>query len=90
MVLKLAISLRVVATPAQSLSKVESDVMADKKATVTVTQIKSPIGRPQDQRDTLKGLGLNKMNRTRTLEDSPAVRGMINKVKHLVRVEDQA
>lgn len=63
--------------------------MAD-KATVTVTQVKSPIGRPSDQLATLKGLGLNKMNRTRTLEDTPSVRGMINKVKHLVRVEDQA
>lgn len=63
--------------------------MAD-KATVTVTQIKSPIGRPSDQRATLKGLKLNKMHRTSTLEDTPAVRGMINKVKHLVRVEDQA
>lgn len=63
--------------------------MAD-KATVTVRQIRSPIGRPEDQRATLKGLGLNKMNRTSTLEDTPAVRGMINKVKHLVRVEDQA
>ena len=60
------------------------------KATVTVTQIKSPIGRPQDQRATLKGLGLNKIHRSSTLEDTPAVRGMINKVKHLVRVQDQA
>jgi large subunit ribosomal protein L30 len=58
--------------------------------TVTVTQIGSPIGRPKDQRETLKGLGLNKMNRTRTLEDTPAVRGMINKVSHLVRVEESA
>ena len=64
--------------------------MADKKATVTVTQVKSPIGRQGDQRETLKGLGLNKINRTRTLEDTPSVRGMINKVKHLVRVEEQA
>ncbi len=61
--------------------------MADTKATVTVTQIKSPIGRGKDQLATLKGLGLNKINRTRTLEDTPAVRGMIDKVKHLVRVE---
>jgi len=53
-----------------------------------VTQIKSPIGRPADQRETLKGLGLNKMNRTRELEDTPSVRGMINKVSHLVRVEE--
>ena len=60
------------------------------KATVTVTQIGSPIGRPKDQRQTLVGLGLNKMHRTRRLADTPAVRGMINKVKHLVRVEDEA
>ena len=63
--------------------------MADKK-TVTVTQTGSAIGRTKDQRQTLIGLGLNKMNRTRTLEDTPAVRGMINKVKHLVRVEETA
>jgi large subunit ribosomal protein L30 len=61
--------------------------MAEKK-TVTVTQTSSQIGRPKDQGQTLVGLGLGKMNRTRTLEDTPAVRGMINKVKHLVRVED--
>ncbi|WP_420406280.1 50S ribosomal protein L30 [Nisaea sp.] len=59
---------------------------ADK--TVTVTQIGSPIGRTKDQRQTLVGLGLNKLHRTRTLEDTPAVRGMISKVAHLVRVED--
>ncbi|WNJ98197.1 50S ribosomal protein L30 [Thalassospiraceae bacterium LMO-JJ14] len=64
--------------------------MADKKATVTVTQTRSPIGRQSDQRATLKGLGLNRINRTRTLEDTSAVRGMIDKVKHLVRVEEQA
>lgn len=57
---------------------------------VTVTQIASPIGRKAGQRETLIGLGLNKINRTRTLEDTPSVRGMINKVKHLVRVEDAA
>ena len=63
--------------------------MADKKgATVRVTQIRSAIRRPKDQQATLKGLGLNKMNRTRELEDTPAIRGMINKVRHLVRVED--
>jgi len=63
--------------------------MADKKkATVTVTQTGSPIGRQKYQRETLKGLGLNKMHKTRTLEDTPSVRGMIEKVKHLVRVED--
>ena len=62
--------------------------MAEKKQTVTVTQIGSPIGRRKDQRATLVGLGLNKMNRTRELEDTPAVRGMIRKVSHLVRVEE--
>jgi len=59
-----------------------------KKQTITVTQIGSPIGRPKDQLQTLKGLGLNKMHRTRELEDTPSVRGMINKINHLVRVED--
>ncbi len=58
--------------------------------TVTVTQIRSPIGRPKEQRETLIGLGLNKMHRSRELEDTPAVRGMINKVKHLLRVEEPA
>jgi large subunit ribosomal protein L30 len=59
---------------------------AAEKKTVTVTQIGSPIGRRSDQEATLKGLGLNKRHRTRTLEDTPSVRGMIDKVKHLVRV----
>jgi large subunit ribosomal protein L30 len=58
------------------------------KATIRVTQVASPIGRPKDQRQTLIGLGLNKMHRTRELEDTPAVRGMINKVRHLIRVEE--
>ena len=56
--------------------------------TVTVEQIASPNRRPADQQQTLIGLGLNKMRRRRTLEDTPAVRGMINKVSHLVRVVD--
>ena len=64
--------------------------MADKKKTLKVTQTGSPIGRHASQRATLIGLGLNKMHRTRELEDTPAVRGMINKVKHLVRVEGEA
>ncbi|MBN2752608.1 MAG: 50S ribosomal protein L30 [Rhodospirillaceae bacterium] len=62
--------------------------MAEK--TIKVTQIGSPIGRKSDQRATLVGLGLNKMHRTRELEDTPAVRGMINKVHHLVKVEQDA
>ena len=56
-------------------------------AQVRVTQIGSPIGRPADQRATLVGLGLNKMHRSRVLEDTPAVRGMIDKIPHLVRAE---
>jgi large subunit ribosomal protein L30 len=56
--------------------------------TLTVEQIGSPIRRPSKQRDTLIGLKLNKLHRTSTLEDTPAVRGMIEKVKHLVRVVD--
>lgn len=67
----------------------KTEKKADKK-TVTVTQIGSPIGREAYQRDTLKGLGLNKMHRSRVLEDTPAVRGMIRAVHHLVKVEEQA
>jgi len=61
----------------------------DGKKTVTVEQIGSPIGRKPDQEATLKGLGLNKRHRRRVLEDTPAIRGMINKVQHLVRVVDE-
>jgi len=64
--------------------------MNAERKTVKVTQTGSPIGRPKDQRATLIGLGLNKLNRTRELEDTPAVRGMIRKVSHLVRVEGEA
>ena len=56
------------------------------KATVIVTQTKSAIGRKADQRLTLIGLGLNKIGRSKVLNDTPSVRGMINKVKHLVEV----
>ena len=58
------------------------------KQTVKVTQIGSPIGHRGDQRATLIGLKLNKMHRTSELEDTPAVRGMIRKVHHLVKVEE--
>ena len=62
-------------------------VMADTtNKTITVQQIRSAIRRPEVQTQTLKGVGLNKLNRTRTLEDTPAVRGMIARVAHLVRV----
>lgn len=55
--------------------------------TVKVTQTGSPIGRKPGQKETLIGLGLNKMHRTRELEDTPSVRGMIRKVAHLLKVE---
>ncbi|MGE0117696.1 MAG: 50S ribosomal protein L30 [Dongiaceae bacterium] len=63
--------------------------MATAKSRIRITQIGSPIGRPDDQRATLVGLGLNKLHRSREVEDTPAVRGMIAKVRHLVRVETQ-
>jgi large subunit ribosomal protein L30 len=61
-----------------------------KKARIKITQIGSPIGRRHDQRETLVGLGLNKINRSRVLEDTPSVRGMVGKVQHLVKVEPAA
>ncbi len=60
---------------------------AAKGETLIVTQVGSPIGRKHDQRETLVGLGLNKLHRTRELPDTPSVRGMVAKVQHLVRVE---
>jgi large subunit ribosomal protein L30 len=53
-----------------------------------VTQVGSPIRRTKDQRATLIGLGLNKMHRTSVLEDTPSVRGMVNKIHHLLQVEE--
>ena len=58
------------------------------KKTVTVEQLRSPIARSRDQRATLVGLNLNKIGRRSSLEDTPAVRGMIAKVAHLIRVVD--
>jgi large subunit ribosomal protein L30 len=52
-----------------------------------VTQVRSGIGRPQPQRLVLKGLGLRKLNKSVILQDTPAIRGMIRKVSHLVTVE---
>ncbi len=57
--------------------------------TITIEQIGSPIRRPAVQRQTLVGLGLNKMHRVRTLEDTPSVRGMIRAVQHLVRIVEE-
>jgi large subunit ribosomal protein L30 len=62
--------------------------MAGKK-TFTVEQIRSANRRPERQTDTLKGLGLNKLHRRATLEDTPSTRGMLKKVQHLVRVVDE-
>ena len=60
------------------------------KATVKVTLVNSGLGRKKNQRETLIGLGLNRMHRRRELEDTPSVRGMIRTVAHLVRVEDRS
>lgn len=59
------------------------------KKTIVVKQIRSAARRPAIQTATLKGLGLNKMHRTRELEDTPAVRGMVNKISHLVTIVEE-
>lgn len=64
--------------------------MAKEKKTLNVTQTRSAIGRKQYQHATLKGLGLGRIGRTKTLEDTPSVRGMINAVSHLIKVEEVA
>jgi large subunit ribosomal protein L30 len=55
---------------------------------VSVTQVNSAIGRKPGQKETLVGLGLNKIRSSRELEDTPSVRGMIRKVAHLIKVEE--
>ncbi len=60
-----------------------------KKPTILVKQVGSPIRRPDKQRRTLIGLGLNKMHRVRKLEDTPSVRGMINAIPHLVEIVEK-
>jgi large subunit ribosomal protein L30 len=57
--------------------------------TIVVKQIGSPIRRPAKQRETLKGLGLNKMHRTRELEDTPSVRGMVDSISHMVQIIEE-
>jgi len=64
--------------------------MNDVKPMITIEQTHSPIGRPADQRATLIGLRLNKIGRRASLVDTPAVRGMIAKVAHLVRIVENA
>ncbi len=58
-------------------------------ATIKVRQIRSVIGKPKDQRETVLGLGLKRMHKVVELQDTPSIRGMINKVHHLVRVESE-
>ena len=70
------------------MADVKTIPAADAAKTIKVTQIGSPIRRTKDQRATLVGLGLNRMHRTRELPDTPEVRGMIAKVRHLVVVEE--
>jgi len=76
--------------PTQPAAKQQPAAKKQPEKAVKVTQVRSPAGRYAYQRATLKGLGLNKMNRSRVLEDTPSVRGMIERVKHLVRVESVA
>ena len=56
--------------------------------TLKIKKVKSEIGRPEKQRKILRGMGLNKLNKTVTLVDTPQTRGMMNKVIHLVSVEE--
>lgn len=70
----------------KATGKTEAKTTAGK--TIKITQTGSPAGRPDTQRQTLIGLGLNKRHRTRELEDTPAIRGAIFKVRHLVKVEE--
>ena len=60
--------------------------MATQKKTVKVQLVRSPIGTKQSHRDTVRGLGLRKLNSVSELQDTPAVRGMINKISYLVKV----
>ncbi|MEY3960900.1 MAG: 50S ribosomal protein L30 [Paracoccaceae bacterium] len=59
------------------------------KKTIVVKQVASAARRPAVQTATLKGLGLNKLNRTRELEDTPSIRGMVNKISHLVQIIEE-
>jgi large subunit ribosomal protein L30 len=63
--------------------------MTEAKKTIVVKQVKSAARRPAVQTATLKGLGLNKMHRTRELEDTPSVRGMVRSISHLVEIVEE-
>jgi len=71
------------------MAKKPEAVVAPVKKTIVVQQTSSAARRPAVQTATLKGLGLNKMNRTRELEDTPSVRGMVNKISHLVQIIEE-
>ena len=75
------------ATKAVTAKKGETKKVADVTGKVKVTQMIGSIGRRSDQEATLIGLGLNKRHKSRVLEDTPSVRGMIYKVRHLLKVE---
>lgn len=77
-------------TAAAGAKKAVGKKTATEGKTIRVTQIGSPIGREDWQRATLIGLGLNKLHRSRVLQDTPSVRGMAERVRHLVKVEDAA
>ena len=62
--------------------------MPSKKATLKITLVRSPIGKQKSQKATVRALGISKLNQTVEQEDSPAIRGMINKVSHLLEVEE--
>jgi len=72
------------------MAEKKKSAAAGETGTVTVEQIRSANRKPEVQRQTLIGLGLNKMHRRRTLKDTPQVRGMIAKIPHLVRVVDES
>ena len=65
----------------------EEEILLQPEPTLRLTQIKSPISRPKYQRQTLIGLGLNKLNRVALVHETPSIMGMINAVKHLIKVE---
>jgi large subunit ribosomal protein L30 len=74
---------------AEKTTKEKNEAGASATGTITVEQVRSANRKPEVQRQTLIGLGLNKMHRRRTLKDTPEVRGMIARIPHLVRVVEQ-
>jgi large subunit ribosomal protein L30 len=85
-----AVATKAMSAAATSTKKTLANTVATTGATVTVKQIRSKSGRTVSQIGTLVGLGLNKVGRVSTLEDTPSVRGMIRKVAHLITIVDAA